>query len=248
MTGRADRGSVANVGPWLVHALTASGAVLAFVALLAVEQGAWRAAFAWLALALVVDGIDGPLARRLDVTGRLPWIDGATLDLVVDFLTYVFVPAVLICRAGLIPAWFTLPAAALILTSSLFHYARTDLKTDDNYFRGFPALWNIVAFGLFVAQPGAMWGAATIVFAALLTFAPVHFVHPVRVQAHRPWLVLLSALWTVSTIVLLWPGPAGLMTTRAALLVWLGSAAGLVGFGFLRTAVGPVSQAGGGRA
>ncbi len=140
---------------WAIHALTASGAVLAFFSFLAVEAGNYRLALWWLAAALVVDGVDGPLARWAGIANRMPAIDGATLDLVVDYLTYVFVPAVLIYRAGLLPEGWSAVGVAAILLSSLYTFARTDMKTSDNFFRGFPAVWNVVAFYLFFLEAAA---------------------------------------------------------------------------------------------
>ena len=137
---------------WLVHLLTASGALLALLALWAIEEENWRLALLWLLAALAVDGIDGTLARAMRVKDLLPRVDGATLDLVVDYLTYVFVPTMLIWRAGLVPPALALLLAAGILISALYVFARTDMKTQDGYFRGFPALWNVVALYLFVLQ------------------------------------------------------------------------------------------------
>src|ERR1700716_1543518 len=144
---------------WAIHALTASGAVLAF---LAVEKDRWRLALLWLGAALVVDGIDGPLARWAGGMQRAPAIDGTTLDLVVDYLTYVFVPAILIYHAGLLPSTYAPVAVAAILLSSLYTFARTDMKTPDNFFRGFPALWNVIAFYLFMLQPGQTAGVIVV--------------------------------------------------------------------------------------
>ena len=139
---------------WLVHMFTASGAILALLALLAVEDGEWGLALMWLLVALVVDGVDGSLARWARVSERAARVDGDTLDLVIDYLTYVFVPTLFMWRAGLIPEALAPWLAAGILLSSLYLFARTDMKTEDGYFRGFPALWNLVAFYLFVLQPG----------------------------------------------------------------------------------------------
>ena len=141
---------------WAIHLFTASSAVLAFLALGAVEGSRWREALLWLLAALVVDGVDGTLARRAEVTKSLPQIDGSALDLVVDYLTYVFVPACFLWRLGAFPSALALPLVALILLSSLYTFARRDMKTDDSYFRGFPALWNIVALYVYVASP-APW-------------------------------------------------------------------------------------------
>ena len=223
---------------WAIHVLTASGAVLAFLALLAVEQGRWRLALLWLGAALIVDGLDGPLARRAGVVRRTPGIDGATLDLVVDYLTYVFVPVILIYRAGLLPAWYAPVAAAAILVSSLYTFARIDMKTADNFFVGFPALWNVVAYYLFMLQPGELVSAIVVSVFVLLTFAPVHFVHPVRVRSYQPWLAGLTVLWGASSLVLLLPDWSPLW--RDAWLTFsLVGAAALLALGALRTLRGP---------
>ncbi|HEV2746093.1 MAG TPA: CDP-alcohol phosphatidyltransferase family protein [Allosphingosinicella sp.] len=222
---------------WLVHAFTAGGAVLALLALTAIERGDFRLALLWLLAALAVDGVDGSLARLARVRERAPRIDGDTLDLVVDYLTYVFVPALLIVRAGLVPAPLALPLAALILVSSLYCFARTDLKTDDQYFRGFPALWNLVAFYLLVARPGPEAGAAAVVLFAALTFAPVHFVHPFRVTDYGRWLPAVALVWAAATAALPWPG-----WSEGARAAWLAAsltaAAALVAMGLVRTVRG----------
>jgi phosphatidylcholine synthase len=211
---------------WTIHALTASGAVLAFFALLAVEQGAFRLALLWLAGALVVDGVDGPLARWAGVRERTPGLDGATLDLVVDYLTYVFVPALLIYRAGVLPGMWAAVGVAAILLSSLYTFARVDMKTEDNFFRGFPAVWNVVAFYLVLLHAGAVAAGIVVALFSALTFAPIHFIHPVRVRIYQPWLGLLTLVWGVASVALLWPGWSPLVG-----FVWL--ALSLTGAGLL---------------
>ena len=219
---------------WLVHLLTAAGAVLAFLALLAIQDRDWRLALLWLAAALAIDSVDGTLARRLRVRARVPAIDGDTLDLIVDYLNYVFVPTVLIWRAELVPAVLALPLAALIQISALYDFARTDLKTEDNYFRGFPALWNVVAFYLFVTQLGQFSGAIAVFVFAALTFAPVHFVHPFRVRDYGAWLPAIAIAWAFATGALLWPDWSA--AARAYLLAAsAGSGALLLALGFART-------------
>lgn len=223
---------------WLVHLLTAGGAVLALLALAAIEEENWRLALLWLLAALAIDGIDGTLARLARVKERVPRIDGATLDLVVDYLTYVFVPTIFIWRAGLVPASLALPLAAAILLSALYVFARADMKTEDDYFRGFPALWNVVALYLFAVRPGPAAGAIAVGLLAAMSFAPVHVVHPFRVRDYGRWLPLLAIIWAASSAPLLWTGwSAG---ARAALLACsLGSAALLLALGLLRTLRGP---------
>jgi phosphatidylcholine synthase len=212
--------------------------VLGFLALMAVVEGDYRLALGWLLAALAVDGVDGYFARQARVRERAPRIDGATLDLVIDYLNYVFVPAALIWRAGLVPEGAAPWLCGLILVSALYNFARTDMKSEDWYFRGFPALWNVIALYLLVGRPGQGWGAAIVCLFAVLTFAPVHFVHPFRVRDYGYWLPALAVAWAGATAALLWPG-----WTDAARTAWLGAslglAAALLGLGLLRTLRGP---------
>ncbi|HWT13848.1 MAG TPA: CDP-alcohol phosphatidyltransferase family protein, partial [Allosphingosinicella sp.] len=205
-TGRkAAPGAGGAAAAWLVHLLTASGAVIALMALMAVIAGDFRLALLWLLAGLAIDGVDGSLARLARVKERAPRIDGDTLDLIIDYLTYVFVPALFIVEAALVPAAAAPWLAGLILVSALYNFTRRDLKTKDNYFRGFPALWSVVAFYLYVATPAPEVAAAIVVALAALTFAPVHFVHPFRVADYGRWLPALALLWAAATAALLWP-------------------------------------------
>lgn len=235
MTAETPPPTGANVAAaWLVHAFTASSAVLAVLSLSAIFDRDWPAALLWLLAALAVDGVDGTLARWAHVKTRAPRIDGETLDLVVDYLTYVFVPTIFIWRAGLVPEALAPWLAGAIQLSALYSFTRRDLKTDDNYFRGFPGLWNIIAFYLYVTQPGADVGAMLILAFVALTFAPVHFVHPFRVRDYGIFAPLLSAFWAAATAALLWPDWG-----EGARTLWLAcsslSGALLVALGLLRT-------------
>jgi len=219
---------------WLVHLFTASGVVLAFLALEATWRGEWRLALLWLLAALAVDGVDGTLARWARVKEHVPRIDGEAFDLIVDYLNYVFVPAIFICRAGLVPEPLALPLAAAILLSSVYVFVRRDMKTPDNYFRGFPALWNVVALYLFVAQPGATAGAVVVTLLAFLSFASIRFVHPFRITDYQPLPRIAAIVWAAATLALLWPGwSLGLAKT------WLwtsyASAAALLALSLIRT-------------
>ncbi|HUE79284.1 MAG TPA: CDP-alcohol phosphatidyltransferase family protein [Sphingomicrobium sp.] len=219
---------------WLVHAFTASGAVLALLALLAIEQQRWTLALVWLAIAGVVDGIDGSLARWARVKKQAPGIDGDILDLVIDYLTFVFVPTLFIWHAELMPPALAPWLCAAILVSSLYTFARTDMKTDDGYFRGFPALWNLVAFYLFVLQLDPVIGAAIVVLLVALTFAPIHFVHPFRVRDYGVWLPLLAVLWLLASCALLWPDWSGAAQATITTLS-IASATALLALGLLKS-------------
>jgi phosphatidylcholine synthase len=222
---------------WLVHLFTASGVVIAFLALEATWRGEWRLALLWLLAALAVDGVDGTLARWARVKEHVPRIDGEAFDLIVDYLNYVFVPALFVWRAGLVPEALALPLVAAILLSSVYVFVRRDMKTKDNYFRGFPALWNVVALYLFVAQPGPVAGAVTVAILAILSFAPIRFVHPFRVTDFQPWLRIFALLWAAATLALLWPGWS---PDLARLWLWASyaSAALLLAMGLVRTVRG----------
>jgi phosphatidylcholine synthase len=205
----------ARLSAWAVHLLTASGAALAMLALAATARDDEQLAFVLLFAALAVDGIDGTLARRWRVKDVEPRIDGDSLDLVVDYLTYVFVPAFLLWRGNYLPAALAPWLTALILLSSLYTFARTDMKTPDGYFRGFPALWVVVAFYLFVLRPDAAVAAAVVVVLAAATFAPIHVVHPFRARDYGVALPVLALLWGAATAALLIPGLSGPARTPA---------------------------------
>ena len=194
-----------------VHVFTATGAALAFLALILATGGHWAAMFLCLGLALIVDGIDGPIARAFDVPKALPRWSGETLDLVVDFATYVFVPAYAISASGLLPQVFAIPAGIVVVISGALYFADRHMKTADNYFHGFPAVWNLGAFYLYLLEPPPWLAAGTTAALAVLTFAPVKFLHPLRVKRLRPLNIALLAAWAalalVAVIQNLAPGP-----------------------------------------
>jgi phosphatidylcholine synthase len=183
------------VAAFSVHIFTACGAACALLALIAAVRAAWPQMFAWLGVALVIDAVDGTLARRLEVAQVLPRWSGDLLDFVVDFATYVFVPAYAIVAGGLLPPPAALPLGLLITVTGALYFADRRMKTADSYFRGFPALWNVVAFFLFVLKPAPWLAAIAIIVLAAATFAPIHFVHPVRVPRWRMLNLAALALW-----------------------------------------------------
>ena len=180
-----------------VHVFTAAGGALGFAALLAAFEQRWTVMFWCLGAALFVDGIDGTFARRYHVADVLPRWSGDVLDLVVDFVTYVFVPAYAIAASGLLPPSLAVPAGMVIVVTGALYFADRDMKTPDNYFRGFPALWNAVAFYLFVLKPAPWLAAAAILVLAVLTFVPFKFLHPFRVKRLRAVTLAALVLWGV---------------------------------------------------
>jgi phosphatidylcholine synthase len=180
-----------------VHAFTASGVVLAMLAAFAAYKLDWTEFFAWLGIALFVDGVDGPIARRFAVERRLPTFSGAALDTVVDYVTYVFLPAFAIATGGFTSTPIALALAGVIVFTSAMYYADTRMKMKNNAFRGFPVVWNGVVFVLFVFQPGTVALIAIVLGLAVLTFLPVAFTHPVRVEKWRPLTLAFSLAWFV---------------------------------------------------
>jgi len=184
-----------------VHVFTATGAALGLLALILATGGHWAAMFLCLGIALVVDGIDGPMARAFEVQQVLPRWSGDTLDLVVDFATYVFVPAFAIAASGLLPEPLAIPAGIVVVISGALYFADREMKTKDNYFRGFPAIWNLAAFYLYLIEPPEWAAAVAVVVLAALSFAPIKFLHPLRVQHWRKFNVALLAVWALLALV-----------------------------------------------
>src|ERR1700728_3607507 len=186
-----------------VHVFTALGAGCALIAMLEAVREHWSAMFWWLGVALVIDGVDGPIARRLDVVRLQPNWSGEVLDLVVDFTTYVFVPAYAITASGLL-----LPLAAPILgagitVSGALYFSDRRMKAADNHFRGFPGLWNIAAFYLFLLHLPPALSSLGVAVLIVLTFAPFHVLHPVRVVRLRWLTLLLIGVWAVLAVIAL---------------------------------------------
>ncbi|MGC1430055.1 MAG: CDP-alcohol phosphatidyltransferase family protein [Albidovulum sp.] len=179
-----------------VHLFTATGAVLAMLAMLAAVEKDWSLMFLWLVVAFVVDGIDGPLARHYHVKTNWPTYDGVLLDLIIDYLTYVFIPAFALFQSGLLPGWTGWCAIIVITYASAIYFVDTRMKTTDNSFAGFPACWNMVVLVLFALEPNFYLMLAIIVALAASMFTNLKFVHPVRTERWR-WLTLPMALaWT----------------------------------------------------
>lgn len=192
---------------WLVHLYTATGALFAFLALSRIFYDRYRDAFFWLLLAVLVDATDGLLARRAQVGTRLPWFDGARLDDIIDYLTYVFVPAFFVWHALLVPdRWATLVAAAMLL-SSAYGFSRTDAKTADGFFTGFPSYWNVVVFYLYAAAWPTALNAAILLACAVLVFVPVRYVYPSKTPAWRALTMGLGGAWGGLMIALWWRLP-----------------------------------------
>jgi phosphatidylcholine synthase len=192
---------------WLIHLLTASGAVLGLFSMTAVFANDYRTAFIWLFAAAGVDAVDGMLARAFNVSAQLPWIDGARLDDIVDYITYVFVPALMVWRLSLVPVGLALPVAAAILLASAYGFSRSDSKTTDYMFTGFPSLWNIVVFYLALLALPTLINAVVLLLLVGLVFVPVHYVYPSRTPIWRMFTLTLGTAWSGVVIAMAWYFP-----------------------------------------
>jgi len=186
---------------WVVHLFTASGTVWAFLGILAIQGHQWRLLFLWMGIALLVDGFDGTLARLLGVEDRLPQFDGSLLDNIVDFLTYVFVPAFFVFEAGMVPRGFGFLSACAILLSSAYQFCQCDAKTDDHFFKGFPSMWNAVVMYLFLLSPNPWVNMLVLWTCTMLVFVPTKYVHPYRVRYRRKITVTVIGLWSLVLLV-----------------------------------------------
>ena len=179
-----------------VHLLTATGAVFAMLAMLAAVDGKWSLMFLWLVVAFAVDGIDGPLARKYHVKKYAANFDGVLLDLIIDYLTYVFIPAFALFKSGLLPGWTGWFAIIVITFASAMYFADTRMKTKDNSFAGFPGCWNMLVLVLFAIEPNFWISLALVAALAVAMFLPLKFIHPVRTERWRALSLPLALAWT----------------------------------------------------
>ncbi len=207
MPAQVGAGVLARARAWSAHFYTATGALLAFLAAQAVVEQDYRTAFFWLGVQIAVDATDGLLARAVRVSEFTPGFNGAKLDDIVDYLTYVFVPALFVWRSVLVPEAWTLLVAAAMLLSSAYGFNRGDAKTADHFFTGFPSYWNIVVFYLLIAGLSAAANAAILLALAVLVFVPIKYIYPSRTPALQWPTNVLGTVWGALMLVMLWQYP-----------------------------------------
>lgn len=187
---------------WLVHSVTALGAVCGMFGLIAVSDRQPRLAIMWLAVAMVLDGADGPVARAWSVRDHVPRIDGYTLDLVVDYVTCIVVPVLFLHAFGMLPAGWSLVIGAFVLFTSALWMSRTDQMTEDHWFNGFPCEWNLVVPSLYLLRTEPWVTAVVCLVLALTQFTDWKFVHPVRVHALRLLNIAVTSVWLLTVLVM----------------------------------------------
>lgn len=196
----AQRLDLHQVRALAIHMFTASGALAGLMSLVHLFSNDITGTFMWLGIALVIDSIDGPLARKFRISEALPGFDGAILDHVIDYSTYTMIPAVIMYRIGFMPPGWDLMAAGLVVMSSLYCFANKSLKTKDNFFTGFPATWNLVVLAFYILETPPVLNVVIVILCVALTFVPLTFVHPFRVRAFRPVTMPLTFVWAALAV------------------------------------------------
>ena len=211
-----------KIAAWAVHGFTASGAVLGFLAIISIFNNDLTGSFLWLGLALFVDGLDGTIARKVGVSEKATNIDGSMLDNLVDYLNYVIIPSLMIYWFQMVPNGWEIIIPAGIFAVSLYTFANINMKTEDYYFSGFPALWNIVVLYFYILNTNQYINLIVIIFLSILTFIPVKFVHPLRVKKLRNITIFCTIIWSATTLKLVTTLPEiNLFNEKIVLTIWI---------------------------
>ena len=211
-----------KIAAWAVHGFTASGAVLGFLAIISIFNNDQTSSFLWLGLALLVDGLDGTIARKVGVSDKTTNIDGSMLDNLVDYLNYVIIPSLMIYWFQMVPYGWEIVVPAGIFAVSLYTFANINMKTEDYYFSGFPALWNIVVLYFYILNANEYINLIVIIFLSILTFIPIKFVHPLRVKKLRNITIFCTIIWSATTLKLVTTFPEiNLFNEKIVLTIWI---------------------------
>ena len=201
----ASISTVNKIRAGAVHLLTAIGIIPALLSVVALIEQDFRMALIWLGISLLVDTLDGPLARRYAVKHYMPNVDGDVLDFVIDYMTYAIIPALFVYSYGFFEAGvMNVAAAAFMMMTALYCFANKSMKTQDNFFSGFPSGWNFVALYFYLFPPAPALAAGLILFFGILTFIPVKCIHPIRVRHLRPVTFPLTVAWAILSLYLVW--------------------------------------------
>ena len=192
-----------NLLAWSVHLLTCSGLIAGFFALICIFKNDQTSAFLFLGLALLIDAIDGTLARKFKVSVLIKNIDGRMLDSVIDFFNYIIIPSVMIYQFNVVPVTFELIIPSIILIISAISYSNSNLMTLDNFYKGFPCIWNILVFYLYLFEFQQFYNLLIISTCIVLKFIPIKFIHPLRVEKYRKYSIFFMLLWFFSSLKLL---------------------------------------------
>lgn len=206
---------LSKIFAWLVHSFTSVGLVFGFLAIVAIDKSDWRTAFIWLFAAFIVDGLDGTLARKFEVTKWLPHIDGKNIDYVIDFATYAIIPCYFFYKAEMVHEPYLIPVISLMLIVSCLYYGRIQMVEDEQYFVGFPVLWNFaVFFQFFVFDNHQLLNLVSTIILAVLHFAPIRFAYPSRSRQYFKLHLIVSVVGLLAGLFLLWNYPTALVLPK----------------------------------
>lgn len=218
-----------------VHLFTTMGIVCGIFAVKALYEKNLDIVFLWLGIALLIDGTDGFFARKYQVTKFAPRINGVILDAIVDFFNYVILPVLIILQIGFLPDRIEFLSVVLILCASCYTFANIKQKAEDNYFNGFPAIWNVLVLDFYILNSPEIINFIAIILCFALTFMPIKFVHPLRVKSYR-WLAILSfSLWGISTLFLLFVFDDKTLMYYLSYYAWILSNIFIMLFSIIRT-------------
>ena len=188
---------------WCIHFLTCSGLIAGFISLINIFENNQVEAFLWLGVALIIDAIDGSLARKFEVSKNVKNIDGKMLDSVIDFFNYIIIPSIMIYWFDIVPMYFEIVIPSIILVISAISYSNNNLMSLDNFYKGFPCIWNILLLYIYFFDFNSITNLFLISFCIILKFIPLKYVHPLRVKKYKIQSIIFMALWFISTLKLL---------------------------------------------
>ena len=186
-----------------VHFLTSFGVLAGFFALIAVINNNQSTAFLWLGLAFLIDSVDGTLARKFNVKKNFPNIDGKMLDSIIDFFNYVIVPAIIIYWFKLVPDNFLILIPSILILVSIYSYVNLNVMTNDHYYNGFPAIWNVVVLYFYVFGTNQITNLIILVLLIILKFSPIKCIHPLRVKKLRIVSIFFTIVWFTMSLLLI---------------------------------------------
>ena len=198
---------------WLVHFFTASGACVGLLSLNAIYQHNLITALWLMAAAILIDAVDGMFARQVRIKEAVPEIDGALLDNVVDFANYTLIPCFFLLVTDILPDGLKMICVMSIMFASAYQFTQVDAKTEDHFFKGFPSYWNIAVFYLFFWQMSSFTNLVILFTLAVLSFIPVKYVYPARLDflTSNPLLRMamgcITLIWGAATAGMLWLYP-----------------------------------------
>ena len=187
----------------LVHLLTGFGIIAGYFALIAVMNNNQKEAFLWLGLAFLIDSIDGTLARKFDVKKNLPNIDGKMLDSIIDFFNYVIIPSIMIYWFRYVPDQFAVLIPAILIFISIYSYVNLNILTNDNYYNGFPAIWNVIVLYFYIFGTSQNFNLILLTLLIFLKFSPLKCIHPLRVKKFKNLSIFFAIIWFFTSALLI---------------------------------------------